>query len=126
VISWPEGKKYPWAPYYVDQIVYESTDIQGSFMALHRILRYFKKDKFKKFSKARILIDNVAVGSSETRQKMLEYLKKFKIINIREQMYILDIDKAGQLGINWTDLREQQMTNTLYEFLEKFTEWAKK
>jgi hypothetical protein len=124
VISWPGGERYPWAMYYHHQIPSETKDAVGAMMALRRILTWFKKDKRADLARYKMLIDNVAVGHSEVRQQMLQYLLSQKIVVIDEPLYKLDLPKARQAGINWIDLRQVTVTESLGKFLEKFLKWA--
>jgi hypothetical protein len=123
IISWPSGQLHPWGPYYRNQVLDERPDATGALHALMRILSWFKRDKKEDFARYKLLIDNVAVGRSPVRQRLLDYLISQGIITADNRFYKLNMTRARQAGINREDLRAGNMTESLALFLQNFLEW---
>lgn len=121
-VDWPGANRFPWAEFYSELVPQESTDQEDAMLALSQILLWFGRTKHQNFARARALIDNVAVGEHHLRKRLLAYLREQGIINPQGRLYLLDVDRAAQQGINWADLKKRDANEKLSRFLEQFLE----
>lgn len=81
-----------------------NADIVKFSHALKKILVCFRKHKKDTPAKHKERIDNVVLAHSELKHSVFEFLSSEKIIYIdpkESNLYKLDVDKMGELGLNW-------------------------
>ncbi len=123
-VSWPGARLYPWT-----RFVAEATDDtrrrtgQDSFLALRRILGWFRRDKKEDLARYRDLIRNVVVGENVLRQFMLKFLIERGTIFPDGPLYKLNISRLTAAGLNYSDLRQGRETESITRFLEEFEVW---
>jgi hypothetical protein len=68
---------------------------------LIRIIRWFRKDKKQEFARYKDLIDNIAVGGDIERKSLIDFLKKLKIIQTRDSLYVMSSENINKYGLSW-------------------------
>jgi hypothetical protein len=122
-VDWSGAQHFPWAPYYRPNVLSEEPNLEGAFLALRRILIWFRRDKREEFAKMREMIENVVVGRSELRQEVLGFLLDKGILHEAGHLFVLNEDAARSSGINWTALRHTDPPAQLRVLLSEFLTW---
>jgi len=119
-VKWPGAHRHPWASYFSDALFEEERDRHGAMLALRRILIWFRKDRKEDLAKFREFIDNIVIGHSAVRKRMLEFLLKKGILREDGKLYALSSDDAQRFGLNWASLRSTVPTPAVLPLLDEF------
>jgi hypothetical protein len=126
-VSWPSAKQHPWSSF-----AYEgngdSKDEFGldAYLGLRRIFTWFKRDKKIDLARHQDLIRNAAVGDNRLRQLLLQYLIELQIIFEDHPLLKVNTQLMSRFGINYSDLRKCNKTQSIDSFLMSFRKWIDK
>lgn len=116
--------KYPWNPYTWPQAnkIQIGPEIQDAFLKLRRILVRFRAEGYDEIARHEDLIENTAVGGSGLARLLLDFCIERRLVRRDRPWYVLDRQTMDQLGINWGDIRERRISQSIASFLAEFLE----
>ncbi|MEX2465159.1 MAG: hypothetical protein WD428_04695, partial [Gaiellaceae bacterium] len=120
-VDWPD-LAYPWIAYRMTATAAADADEENLIEAgryLSRILSYFRSRGYGDLGRHSEVIDNFAVGQSEVAARLRDYMIETGLIR-PGALYILDLKRMDELGINWADIRRRQLTTPIRTFLTEF------
>jgi hypothetical protein len=120
-VDWPD-LAYPWIAYRRTTEPSRLDDDRELIVAgryLSRILSYFRSRGYGGLGRHSDIIDNFAVGQSELAAQLRDYMIEVGLIR-PGAIYILDLQRMDELGINWADIRTRRLTDPIRTFLTRF------
>jgi hypothetical protein len=117
-------RHYPWTLYarIAEPEIPVSQEMKEAFRKLRRVLVCFRAEGYGEMARHEDLLHNVIVAGSGSGRQILNYCVKEKLIRTEGPMYILDRDALNRLGINWPDIRERRLSQSIARFLKGFGE----
>lgn len=114
--------KHPWAQWWTTEPPVEPPNevVRKAFADLRRLFRRFRAHGYGDLGRHSDVILKYAVGENPTRQNLLDYCKKRKIMFEDGKLFKLDSRVIDELGINLTHLRNGIFTQKLAVFLSEF------
>jgi len=119
-VCWPNGKKYPWAEYYLEKGSLEARTIDNLLLSLRQILKWFRKDRRDALARYADFINNVAVNGNDLNKRMLDYLLETHVIWQEGNLYKLAHKVAERNGINFTSIKNMKCNEQLDKYLSSF------
>jgi hypothetical protein len=118
------GLMHPWVQWLTKEPAAELPDavVRRAFVDLRRLLGRFRAHGYGELGRHASVIENLAVGQSPTRQKLLNYCIKRGNMFKDGQLYKLDSKVIDALGISLAHLRNGVYTPKLAVFLREFFE----
>jgi hypothetical protein len=120
VVSWPNGKIYPWAQYFQEKFFLDQKNANNALLSLRRILKYFRKDKKDAMARYVDFIHHVAINNNQFNNDMLKYLLDTKVLWKDGALYKMASKEAEKKGVNFTALRNLELNDKLRTYLENF------
>lgn len=122
MLFWNGVVSHPWSDYFVKIDPNGDRELEEEFYALKRILTPFRKHGKGAFGKNRDFVENVIVSGNDLRRKIFNHLLENKLIieNQQNNQYLISEDAFGAMGINWSDVKQLNISKNLHSFLLQF------
>ena len=119
-VHWEGAEVYPWSDYHTPSLGAKTSDLMEEFYALKRILSPFRKHGRDEFAKQMNFIENVIVGTSELRQRILYKLIQKSILRKdgSQNQYFVNEENLNAIGITWSDIKRFNITSDVKKVLE--------
>ncbi|MHC4123898.1 MAG: hypothetical protein ACYSSI_10020 [Planctomycetota bacterium] len=116
--------RYPWAQWRTKEppVAPSDEELRKVFADLRRLLIRFRARGYGELGKHSDVIHKYAVGQDTTRQALLDYCIKRKVMFLDGRLYKLDSRALDELGINQAHLHNGILTTKLAAFLKEFIE----
>jgi hypothetical protein len=120
IVSSPDGKVYPWIEYFREKNVLEIKSLATAFMALRKILKWFRKDRYDYIACNAEFIRSVVTNNNPFNLEMLKYLLETHAIWEEQGLFKIAPKESERKGINFNSLKGLNLNEKLKKYLEEF------